>query len=105
MIAVTPVPNARPAIACVRSRRRPNRTNTGQRDQRRDQAVRDEPVVDERARGEHDAGSDGRAEREPPPGEERQRDPEHGEDVEPERPGRPVLVALPDDDLGQPDAE
>ena len=28
MIAVTPVPKARPAIACVRSRRRPNRANT-----------------------------------------------------------------------------
>ena len=93
MIAVTPIPSASPAIACVRSRRSPNRANAAI-------AVRTattlfgmrRPSTNELAR-EHDRAGGERAERESPAREKRQRHRQDREDVEPERPERAALVA------------
>ena len=103
MIAVTPIPNASPAIAWVRSRMRPNRTKTAIAVRRGSiRAGMSRSSTNELAATTTTAGN-GRAERESPAREERQRHPQDGEDVEPERPERPVLDVLGEDDLDDAD--
>ncbi|HEX6700526.1 MAG TPA: hypothetical protein VF101_07320, partial [Gaiellaceae bacterium] len=63
--------------------KRAHQDERGDRDQDRDETVGNQPPVDERGRGDHHAHRHRRPEREAPAREQRRREGDHGEDVEP----------------------